>query len=290
MLVFKGNTNLSEKQIETGCGSLLFRITKKVAASTIHEFFGEQDLNGSDKLTVRYNSRSMGQIAVIPSLPIFPLAIACTTGPNHIIAIEDATGKIKTVELTIQLGVNGALKLDGNSTISLNTNFSGLDDTVGVNSLEVYSIDGVPTDLIYMYTNTKCSANVMQSINLQNVNKLVLDPCVDTVDLISSGGYTVNLASAEIEDISQGLNDILALRGKEITYQRDNFGSKHTVKTGIEATKVYTGGTWFPVLGVADYEMIKITASQECYIYAANVANVSGLSQAATQIVVPVTV
>jgi len=273
MLVFKGSNNPNEKQIETGCGSLLFRITKNTAVDSLVKFFKDDDLNGFDKLTVRHNSRSMGQTAVIPSLPIFPLAIACTTGPNHIIAIEDATGKIKTVELTIQIGVNGALKLDNNSTLSLNTNISDLQE------IEIFSIDGVPTELIYMYSNNKLDANVEKTVNLANINKLILDPMVDTADLISSGGYSVNLTSAEIEDISQGLNDIAILQGKEIKYNRTN--PSYEVKTGIRATSVYTGGTFYPVIGVSDYESARITSKQDCYIYQAVVTNIGAINAAA---------
>jgi len=251
MLVYKGTNNLSEKQIETGCGSILMRITKKTAVDTLVKFFSDDDLNGSDKMTARYVSRGIGQIALIPSLPMFPLAVGCTTGPNHIIAIEDTAGNIKTVELTIQFGVNGALKLDGNTSISLMTNISDLEQ------LEVYSIDGVPTDLCYVYNTIIAQGGAQRDVNLRNVNKIILDPMVTGADLISSGGYTVNLAQAEIDDISQGLNDVVALRGKEITYTRKNNGDTYPVKTGIEATKTYTGGTFYPVLGVANYEVMK---------------------------------
>jgi hypothetical protein len=274
MLVFQGTTNLSERQIETGCGNLLLKITKNTAVDSLVEFFGAQNLDNEDKITVRYNSRSMGQKALIPSLPLFPLAVAATTGPNHIIAVEQPDGKIKSVELTIQLGVNGALKLDGNSTISVNTQISDLQ------SLEVYSMDGVPTSLAYQYNNTRLDGNVVRDIALTNINKIVLDPMVLNVDLISGKGYTVNLAAKELEDISQGLNDIIALRGKPITYSRTYHGDTYNVTTGIEATKTYTGGTFYNVIGVSDYEVMKVSALKDCFVYTAVLTDLSTLEGA----------
>jgi len=291
MLQFKGTKNLSEKQVQTGCSALHFKVTKNTPVDTPQEFFAQKDgagnlddLNLFDRITVRYNGPRGGQKQIISELPIFPLLVACTTGPNHMIFENDpATGKIVGCAFTLQLGVNGALRLDGDHYISVKTNFQDLA------TIEMYSIDGVPTSLAYQYTNAQLDANVQRTINLNNVNKLILDPMVELLELNGAEGYTVQVEQAEVIDIAEGLNDIIALRGNPMTYNRVNGGDIYPVKMGIEATKQYTGGLFYPTIGVEGYDSVRVQSPKACYVYTTIVTDLGILENAQpTVIAVPV--
>lgn len=272
MKVYEGSLNTNDLQVENGVYFLLFDVTKTTPAANIPAFFGDLNLATGDNLKVLYTSRDGGQRTLIPSLPILPIAIAGTMGPQHIKAYTDGTGKITRVVFPVMIGAGGALALDNNSYISVSTNFSG------ISNLKIHAVDTVKSSFAFMYESIHLNASSQKSIDLANANQLIISKQVNDFQLLAKESlYSVNWSEAEIEAVARAQNDLLAYIGSDITATRVIQGSNVSVNLGFEATSFNSGGTFYNALGVTDFVTAKVTSTHDDRAYVLRVTDVSAI-------------
>jgi hypothetical protein len=278
MKVFSGNQNATDLQVENGCMVLLLDVRKTAAKAspTLAGFLGDLDLSSSDTLKVLYTNRSGGQKTVIPSLPVLPVSIAGTMGPQHIKVYLDDDGNVCRTVLPVLVGIGGALKLDNNSYLSVTTNFANLDQAGGSDSpsLSIYAIDTFKTDLIAVYESIHLNASSQKAISLADSNQLILPKQISDFQLTSTKtAYSVNWSESEMEAVARAQNDILAAYGTDITAVRVIQGVNQSVNMGFQASRIDSGGTWYDALGVSDFEIAKVTSKFEDRAYVVRIFN-----------------
>lgn len=266
MKVFQSKQNVEDLQVENGLMFLLFDVKKSKGYDNLAAFFGDLVLSTSDTLKVLYTSRSGGQRTIIPSLPVLPVAIAATMGPQHIQAHEDAQGKINRVVFPVLIGVGGALTLNNNSYISVSTSFSDLADEEG--SLKIFAIDTTKSDFLMMYESIHLNASSMKEVDLSNCNQLITSKQLNDFQLIhAQDSYSVNWSEKELESVARAQNDLLSYRGKDVTAKRNIQGQQVDVNLGFLGNTVTSGGTFYNAIGVSDFKTAKITSvyDDRCY-------------------------
>lgn len=288
MRVSNTNQNVSDLQIENGTHFLLFDVRKTTAVDNLPAFFGDLNLGSSDVLKVLYTSRDGGQRTLIPSLPILPIAIAGTMGPQHLKVYLDATGKINRVVFPVLIGAGGALKLDDNSYLSVSTNFKDLkqvkpdtenptpdDDRLG---LVIYAVDTIKSTLAFMYESIHLNASSQKAIDLTNSNQLILSKQILDFQLLAKDSqYSVNWSEREIEAVSRAQNDILAMSGRDLIANRQIQGEKVPANLGFEAVEFASGGTYYNAIGVTDFITAKVTSFKDDRAYVLRVTDTAAL-------------
>ncbi|MDR0824307.1 MAG: hypothetical protein LBN74_04390 [Prevotella sp.] len=278
MRVFNENSNISDLQVENGTYFLLFDVTKTTPAPNLPAFFGDLNLPASDTLKVLYTSRSGGQRTLIPSLPVFPLAIAGTMGPQHLKVYQNNDGSIYRCVFPVMIGVGGALTLDNNSYISVSTNFSDL-ATTGTGeekSLRIYAVDTVKTNLALMYESIHLNASSQKAIDLTNCHQMVMSKQVLDYQLIARDSlYSVNWSEKEIEAVARAQNDLLAMFGSDLIANRIIQGATVPTNLGFEAVKFASGGSYYNALGVSDFITAKVTSQYDDRAYVLRVVDAS---------------
>lgn len=274
MKVYEGVLDTNDLQVENGVSFLLFDVTKKTAAASIPAFFGDLNLPLSDNLKVLYTSRDGGQRTLIPSLPILPLAIAATMGPQHIQAYKQGGSTnpdyINRVVFPVMIGAGGALSLDNNSSVSVSTKFSGL------SNLKIYAVDTVKSSFAFMYEAIHLNAFSQKSIDLVNANQLIISKQLELFQLIAKDSqYSVNWAEPEIEAVARAQNDLLAYVGNGLTGTRVIQGSNQTVDLGFEALSFMSGGMFYNAIGVTDFVTAKVTSTYDDRAYVLRVVDTS---------------
>lgn len=283
MRVFNQNGNATDVQIENGTHFLMFDVRKAAGYDNLPAFFGDLNPLSSDNIKLLYNSRSSGQKAIIPALPVLPLAIAGTMGPQHIKVYLNGAGKIVRVVFPIMVGAGGALKLDNSSYLSISTNFSGLgtieptvqDDGLAV---QIYAVDTVKSSLAFMYEVSHLNASAQKAVDLTNCNQLILPKQITDFQLLArDNDYSVNWSESEMEAVARAQNDLLAVFGTELTANRVIQGLNVSVNLGFEASKLASGGTYYDALGVSDFMTAKITSKYEDRAYLLRVVDTAAL-------------
>jgi hypothetical protein len=274
MKFFDDNKNASDAQIQSGCGSIIFDITKAAAKPNLIEFFGDADILSCDTVSVRLMGPKGPQV-LVNDLPLFRLMLSATTGPNHMKCYLNAGGNITRVVGEIQLGVGGALALGtGDTYLSVKTNVSGL------SNLKMYSFDGFKTNLAYQYEVVKLDSFVTRSFSLDNINKLILSKHVSSLQLskvMTDGGsalkgeHVVELDGEEIESAARGLNDIAGVMGEAVSYNLSILGQTVPTTGGIISKQFFSGGTYYDVLGVADFSICKIQSKVNDFVFLSRV-------------------
>lgn len=277
MRVYNQDTNISDLQVENGTFFLLFDVIKAAGADNLPAFFGDLNLPTSDTLKVLYTSRSGGQRTLIPSLPILPLAIAGTMGPQHIKCYLDTNGKINRVVFPVIIGAGGALTLDNNSYLSVSTSFSGLATTTGTEkALRIYAVDTVKSNLAFMYESIHLNASSQKAIDLTNANQLITSKeLLDFQLLAKETQYSVNWSEPEIEAVARAQNDVLAMFGNDLSVPKTIQGASVTTNLGFEAIEVASGGTYYDAIGVTDFVTAKVTTRYDDRAYVLRVVDTS---------------
>lgn len=275
MKVFQGS-NVSDLQVENGCFFLLFDVTKTTSYDNLPAFFGDLNLSKADVLKVLYTSRDGGQRTLIPSLPVLPLAIAATMGPQHLKVYLDDNGKINRVVFPIMVGAGGALKLDNNSYLSVSTSFDGIAGTG--EPVKIYAVDTVKTSLAFMYESIHLNAASQKAIDLTNSNQLILSKQVLDFQLLAKENqYSVNWSEPEIESVARAQNDIAALYGRDLTANRVIQGATVPTNLGFEAVEIASGGVYYNAIGVTDFLTAKVTSQYDDRAYVLRVVDASTL-------------
>lgn len=274
MRVYADTKNSSDLQVENGCHFLLFDVTKNTPKASIPDFFGDLNLASADYLKVLYTSRKGGQRTLIPSLPVFPLAIAATMGPQHIQAYKSAAdaNKIDRIVFPVLIGAGGALTLDDNSYVSVSTGFSD------IKSLKIYAVDTVKSSLAFVYESIHLNASNQKTIDLTNCNQLILSKQLRDFQLLArdSVDYSVNWDEQELEAVARAQNDILAVTGKEIIGKRViNGQATEDLSLGFENLGVFSGGTFYNAIGVSDFVTAKVSTIYDDRAYVLRVVDTS---------------
>lgn len=278
MRVYNLNSNCTDVQIQTGVFFLLFDVTKTTPADNLPSFFGDLDFANADRLKVLYSSPKGGQKVLIASLPVLPLALAGTMGPQHLKCYLNDAGKITRVVFPVMIGAGGALSLDNSTYISVSTSFTGLAANSGdEKSLRIYAVDTIKTPLAYMYEVVHLNASAQKAVDLTNVNQLIMSKEIDDFQLMSKDTeYSVNWSEPEISAVARAQNDIAASFGKDLTGNKIINGATVAVDLGFEATKFASGGTYCNALGVSDFLGAKVTAKNEDRLYLLRATSVNG--------------
>jgi hypothetical protein len=275
MKVYNGTQNCSDLQVENGCYFLLFDLKKDTAYPGIQHFFNDLNLSTADNLKVLYTSRKGGQRTLVPSLPVFPLAIAATMGPQHIIAYQQGGSTnptyINRVVFPVMIGAGGALTLDDNSYVSVSTGFGN------VSALSIYAVDTVKSALAFVYESIHLNASNQKSIDLTNCNQLILSKQLRDFQLLTrdSVEYSVNWDEKELEAVARAQNDVLAVVGTELTGTRVINGESVAVVLGIQNLIEFSGGTFYDAIGVTDFSSAKVTTLYDDRAYVLRVTDTS---------------
>ncbi|MDH6309785.1 hypothetical protein M2451_002031 [Dysgonomonas sp. PFB1-18] len=278
MRVYNKDSNIADLQVENGTFFLLFDVTKTTGAASLPAFFGDLNLPTSDTLKVLYTSRTGGQRSLIPSLPVLPLAIAGTMGPQHIKCYFDSNGNINRVVFPVMIGAGGALTLDNNSYLSVSTNFGNLASTASGNekSLRIYAVDTVKSNFAFMYESIHLNASSQKAIDLTNSNQLILSKEILDFQLLAKDTqYSVNWSEPEIEAVSRAQNDLLAMFGKDLVTNRTIQGASVASNLGFEAVEIASGGTYYNAIGVSDFITAKVTSRYDDRAYVLRVVDTS---------------
>lgn len=278
MRVFNSNQNCTDLQVENGCHFLLFDVTKNTAVNGLQAFFGDLNLSQADNLKLLYTSRKGGQRTLIPSLPVFPLAIAATMGPQHIQAYQQGgstnPGYINRVVFPVMVGAGGALALDDNSYISVTTGFSD------VKGLKVYAVDTVKSSLAFVYESIHMNASNQKAVDLTNCNQLITPKQLLDFQLLAKNSveYSVNWDEKELEAVARAQNDVLAVVGLEETATRVINGQNVSAPgQSFQNVLEYSGGAFYDAIGVTDFVTAKITTANDDRVYVLRVVDVSVL-------------
>lgn len=276
MKVYEDVKNSSDLQIENGCHFLLFDLTKNTAVDGLQAFFKDLNLSQADNLKVLYTSRKGGQRTLVPSLPVFPLAIAATMGPQHIQAYKQGgstnPGYINRVVFPVMIGAGGALALDDNSYVSVSTGFSD------VKSLKIYAVDTVKSSLAFVYESIHLNASNQKAIDLTNCNQLLVPKQLRDFQLLAknSAEYSVNWDEKELEAVARAQNDVLAVVGTEITSTRVINGQNITdLVQGFTNELEFSGGAFYDAIGVTDFITAKVTTQYDDRAYVLRVVDTS---------------
>lgn len=276
MRVYDDVKNSADLQVENGCHFLLFDVTKNTAKASLPDFFGDLNLSTADFLKVLYTSRKGGQRTLIPSLPVFPLSIAATMGPQHIQAYKQGGSSnpdyIKRVVFPVLIGAGGALTLDDNSYVSVSTGFSD------IAKIRIYAVDTVKSSLAFVYESIHLNASNQKTIDLTNCNQLLLSKQLRDFQLLArdSVDYSVNWDEQELEAVARAQNDMLAVSGKEIIGKRViNGQATEDLSLGFENDKVYSGGTFYNAIGVSDFVTAKVSTIYDDRAYVLRVVDTS---------------
>jgi hypothetical protein len=277
MRVANQNSNVADLQVENGTFFLLFDVTKTIAAANLPAFFGDLNLPSSDTLKVLYTSRSGGQRTLIPSLPVLPLSIAATMGPQHIKVYLDGSGNINRVVFPVMIGAGGALTLDNNSYLSVSTSFQGLAANSGDDkSLRIYAVDTVKSNFAFIYESIHLNASSQKAVDLTNSNQLILSKEILDFQLLSKETqYSVNWSEPEIEAVARAQNDVLAMFGTDLIATRTIQGASVSVNLGFEGVEIASGGTYYDAIGVTDFITAKVTAKYDDRAYLLRVVDTS---------------
>ncbi|MBF0574415.1 hypothetical protein [Dysgonomonas sp. GY617] len=227
-------------------------------------------MSTTDELKVLYTSRSAGQRSLIPSLPVFPLAVAATMGPDEIIAYRQGGSTnptyINRVVFRVFVGAGGALALDDNAYLSVSTGFG--EAANNLQKLVISAVDTTKTTLAYMYEVVHLNAKSQKSIDLANCNQIILPKQLDDFQLKAKDSlYSVNWSRREIESVARGQNDLLALIGSGVSGVRTILGENHTVDLGFIGDTTVPGGTYYDALGITSFESVKITTEFDDRVY-----------------------
>jgi hypothetical protein len=281
MKVYSGNSNVTDLQVENGCMILLFDVRKTFGSAvySLSEFFGDGSLSTADTIKLLYTNRGSGQKTIIPSLPVLPVTIAATMGPQHLKVYKDETsGVISRVVFPVLVGIGGALKLDNNSYLSVTTNFSNLYSGGTYSAIEISAIDTFKSDLVAVYESIHLNSGSQKVISLADSNQLILSKQIDDFQLTSTRtSYSVNWSEPEIEAVARAQNDILAAYGHDVTISRVIGGATISVNAGFTAFGFDSGGTWYDALGVSDFEIAKVTSKYEDRAYVVRILNADAL-------------
>jgi hypothetical protein len=286
MRVYNDSKDVSDLQVENGTFFLLFDVRKSAGFATLPDFFGDLALGTTDTIKVLYTSRSGGQRTLIPSLPVLPVAIAGTMGPQHIKCYLDSSGKINRVVFPVMIGAGGALPLDDNSYISVSTHFTGLSNITNPTvkpdddreALVIYAVDTVKSNLAFMYESIHLNASSQKSIDLTNCNQLIMSKQLNDFQLLSKEvAYSVNWSQAEIEAVARAQNDVLAAFGQDLIKNRVIQGETVPVNLGFEEIEFASGGTYYNAIGVTDFVTAKITSTNDDRAYVLRVVDASVL-------------
>lgn len=262
MRVYNGSYNVEDLQIENGVMFLQFDVTKNGTYNNLAEFFGDLSLQTSDNLKVLYTSRSGGQRTIIPSLPVLPLAIAATMGPQHIQAHENEKGEINRVVFQVVIGVGGALTLNNNSYISVSSKFTDLKE------MQIYAIDTTKSNFLMMYESIHLNASSMKEIDLSNCNQLITSKDLTDFQLIhAKDAYSVNWSEKELEAVARAQNDLLSYRGVDVMAKRNIQGKEVDANLGFKANSITSGGAFYNAIGVSDWKTCKITSFYDDRVY-----------------------
>jgi hypothetical protein len=275
MRVYNQNSNIADLQVENGTFFLLFDVTKTTSVANLPAFFGDLNLPTSDTIKVLYTSRTGGQRTLIPSLPVLPLAIAATMGPQHLKCYLDSGGKITRVVFPVMIGAGGALTLDNNSYLSVSTNFQGLATNTGNElSLRIYAVDTVKSNFAFMYESIHLNASSQKAIDLTNSNQLIVSKeLLDFQLLAKDTQYSVNWSEPEIEAVARAQNDILAMFGADLIATKTIQGSSVSANLGFEAVEIASGGAYYDAIGVTDFVTAKITTRYDDRAYVLRVVD-----------------
>lgn len=278
MKVYDSNVNATDVQVENGCHVLLFDITKNTAVEGLQAFFGDLNLSQADNLKVLYTSHKGGQRTLIPSLPIFPLGIAATMGPQHIQAYKQGgstnPGYIKRVIIPVMIAAGGALPLGDNSYISVTSQFSDLQN------LKIYAIDTVKSSLAFVYESIHLNASNQRAIDLTNCNQLIMPKQLRDFQLLArnSAEYSVNWDEKELEAVARSQNDVLAVVGSEIVSTRVINGQNvPNLVQGFVNELEFSGGCFYDAIGVTDFITAKVTTVYDDRAYVLRVVDTATL-------------
>ena len=261
MKVFDSNGNASDVQIETGTSYLTFVVEKTKCFNSIPEFFGDENTTTCDKLKVMYSNRVRGQKSIIPNLPVFPLTFFATINEGIAKAYTDTSNKIVKVEFSIPMTNGGALDLNSNSSLNVETNFKDL------KNMQIYSTDGLKTQMILMYETHYLNANVQKEIPLVGVTDMLFSKFITDFQLQRPEGYTINSCEKETEVISQALNEVAWVVGKDETYQMVVNGQTIASKPSFAISKHYAGGAFYNNIGVSDLPRAIVASSISDIVY-----------------------
>jgi hypothetical protein len=113
MKVYDGDSNVQDKQIQSGCTYLIFEVTKtnpdsegvEQGFTDLFHFFGEDVQPSADTLNLMYNDSVRGQVSLVSSLHVLPLFLMSSVAPNAIRCIgkslTSSPYKVDPVSLTL---------------------------------------------------------------------------------------------------------------------------------------------------------------------------------------------
>lgn len=228
---YTGSLLYEDIQVETSVAKLGFRITTTDVARTLAGMYIKADVAGRE-----------GSKMLIPTLKVYSLMQICSMLEGSISIIETSTD-VFTIEGTIDVGTDGALKLDPNKYLSVVLTAAHTSD-----SIELYSIDMPAFSLeAFLFDPITFNGGGVKEVDLRNASAIIVP-----VDAVAS----INIDFEGLRD-GQAARSIIYTRGELKLVNRD---TNDIVVSSPDSTYVKYGYHEFLVLPLQAASRAKVEA------------------------------